>query len=136
MSKSVLLIESDNGIAILTLNRPDSLNALNRELRETLVKTIYKLATDVETRVIILTGAGRAFCAGMDLKEAAEGKADDAAFTGKADLTGAMASFHGPIIGAMIFWFLLAITDNLLFQAVNSDTITFITTTQVTVSYM
>ena len=44
---------------------------------------------------------GRAFCAGMDLKEAAEGKADEAAFSGEADLTGAIASFQGPIIGAI-----------------------------------
>jgi branched-chain amino acid transport system permease protein len=46
-------------------------------------------------------------------------------------ILGGAARVMGPILGAMIFWFLLAITDNLLFQAVNSDTITFITTTQV-----
>lgn len=101
MSNLVIITEKNNGIAILTLNRPDSMNALNRALREALTESFKTLGSDNEIRVIILTGAGRAFCAGMDLKEAAEGNADEAAFSGEADVTAAMAAFNGPIIGAV-----------------------------------
>ncbi|MFO8100718.1 MAG: enoyl-CoA hydratase [Dehalococcoidia bacterium] len=101
MTNQAILLEKDSGIATLTLNRPETMNALNRELRQALADGFRSLAEDGTTRVAILTGAGRAFCAGMDLKEAAEGQADEAAFSGEADVIGAMASFAGPIIGAV-----------------------------------
>ncbi len=98
---SVLLIEKKGGIATLTLNRPKAMNALNLELRQSLAETFRNLAANGKTRVVILTGAGRAFCAGMDLKEAAEGQSDEAAFSGEADVIEAIAAFEGPIIGAI-----------------------------------
>ncbi len=98
---SILSVEKTGGIATLTLNRPQAMNALNRELRQALAESFRSLANDKTTRVIIITGAGRAFCAGMDLKEASEGPADEAAFSGEADVIGAMAAFEGPIIGAI-----------------------------------
>ena len=102
MSDDLLLITHANGVATLTLNRPASLNALNRALRAELAASFAALATDGETRVIILTGAGRAFCAGVDLKELGSGAARvgtprDPAY----DPTAAMAQFAGPIIGAV-----------------------------------
>ena len=102
MSDDLLLITRANGVATLTLNRPASLNALNRALRAELAASFAALATDGETRVIILTGAGRAFCAGVDLKELGSGAARvgtprDPAY----DPTAAMAHFPGPIIGAV-----------------------------------
>ncbi len=102
MSDDLLLITRANGVATLTLNRPASLNALNRALRAELAASFAALATDGETRVIILTGAGRAFCAGVDLKELGSGAARvgtprDPAY----DPTAAMAQFPGPIIGAV-----------------------------------
>ena len=102
MSDDLLLITRANGVATLTLNRPASLNALNRALRAELAASFAALATDGETRVIILTGAGRAFCAGVDLKELGSGAARvgtprDPAY----DPTAAMAQFAGPIIGAV-----------------------------------
>ncbi len=98
---SVLLVERNAGITTVTLNRPDSMNALNRELRESLFETLQALAIDGQTRAVIITGSGRAFCAGMDMKEAAEGPVDEAAFSDEADIIGAVASFERPVIGAI-----------------------------------
>ncbi len=55
------------GIALVTLNRPDKLNAMTSELVEMLHQTLDTLADDASVRVVILTGAGRGFCAGLDL---------------------------------------------------------------------
>lgn len=64
-----LLVEKKEGIARLTLNRPAAMNALSRELRGAIHDTFRALAEEPDTGVVILTGAGRAFCAGLDLKE-------------------------------------------------------------------
>lgn len=55
------------GIALVTLNRPDKLNAMTSELVEMLHDTLDQLADDASVRVVVLTGAGRGFCAGLDL---------------------------------------------------------------------
>ena len=64
---SILQFESRGEIGIATLNRPERLNAFDDELIETLLQFFASLENDYETRVLILTGAGRAFCAGLDL---------------------------------------------------------------------
>ncbi len=64
-----LLVERADGVVTLTLNRPESLNSLNTELKEALRDTLAELATDARCRALILAGAGRAFCVGQDLKE-------------------------------------------------------------------
>ena len=64
----VLREEPEDGILVLRLNRPDSLNALNSDLVEALYRTLTELADDRRVRAIVLTGSGRAFCAGADLK--------------------------------------------------------------------
>ena len=69
MSNEPLKVEKVDGVTTLTLNRAKSMNALSRELRLALINAFESLQNDTGTRVIILTGAGRAFCAGMDLKE-------------------------------------------------------------------
>jgi 2-(1,2-epoxy-1,2-dihydrophenyl)acetyl-CoA isomerase len=61
-----LLFEVDDGIGIVTLNRPDRLNAVNWELASDLVDLFRDLRVRDEIRVVILTGAGGAFCAGGD----------------------------------------------------------------------
>nr|WP_298686369.1 enoyl-CoA hydratase-related protein [uncultured Sphingomonas sp.] len=69
MSDAVLFEARDDGIAILTLNRPDARNALGREIREGLAAAWTRFERDPALRVAILTGAGdKAFCAGGDLK--------------------------------------------------------------------
>ncbi|MBI4462225.1 MAG: enoyl-CoA hydratase/isomerase family protein [Acidobacteria bacterium] len=65
-----ILVEVAEGIATVTLNRPEVRNALNRAMRQELLATLERLAADKSVRVIILTGAGeKAFCAGGDLSE-------------------------------------------------------------------
>ena len=68
------LIEATaDGVATLTLNRPDRLNALSTPIMEGLLEALPRLARDAAVGVIVLTGAGRAFCAGGDVKSMAEG---------------------------------------------------------------
>ncbi len=69
MSEPVLLLEKSEGIATVTLNRPGAMNALSMELRDSIRRAFIDLSRDTETEVVILTGAGKAFCAGLDLKE-------------------------------------------------------------------
>jgi 2-(1,2-epoxy-1,2-dihydrophenyl)acetyl-CoA isomerase len=68
------LIETiDRGVATLTFNRPERMNALSTPIMEGLLHGLPRLAGDPVVRVIVLTGAGRAFCAGGDVKSMAEG---------------------------------------------------------------
>ena len=63
------LIESiDKGIATLTMNRPDARNALTPDMMQGLLNALPRLAADPAVRVVVLTGTGRAFCAGGDVK--------------------------------------------------------------------
>ncbi len=68
-----VLYERRDGVAIITINRPEARNAMNKAVREGLFAAFQRFEAEEEALVAILTGAGdRAFCAGMDLKEAAE----------------------------------------------------------------
>jgi enoyl-CoA hydratase len=69
----MILVEITNAVALVTLNRPEAMNALSRALRAELHKTLSALDADPAVKVIVLTGAGdRAFTAGLDLKELGE----------------------------------------------------------------
>jgi len=68
----VLRVEKSQGVATLTLDRPEAMNALSAELRRALTHAFRELQADDDVRVAIVTGAGRAFCAGLDLKELSE----------------------------------------------------------------
>jgi len=77
MTYECLLHEVKDGIATLTLNRPERLNALGGTLRDDLHDAITRSAADADVRVIVITGAGKGFCSGGDVKamnEAKEGK--------------------------------------------------------------
>ena len=79
MSNDTLLFDLTDKVAVITLNRPAVRNALNRELGQALMETLQRVRTDEDIRVAVLTGAGRTFCAGADLKERAQsGRAADA----------------------------------------------------------
>ena len=67
MNYNTLLYSIDNNILTLTLNRPDNMNAFTVEMSEELIDAFTVASEDDEIRVIIVTGAGKAFCAGMDL---------------------------------------------------------------------
>lgn len=105
MTEPVLLVErrveQSGGIVTLTLNRPGKMNALSRELRDALAKAFTDLESDPEVHVVILTGAGRAFCAGLDLEELSSTGTDTTARFSGTDMLEAMAAYRGPIIGAI-----------------------------------
>jgi enoyl-CoA hydratase len=65
----VLKVERDGPVAIVTLNRPEAMNALSKALRQELAAAMEQIAGDPEVRAVVLTGAGKAFTAGLDLKE-------------------------------------------------------------------
>src|SRR4029450_11318336 len=72
-------------VALLTLNRPDRLNAMSRDMLDALLQALPRLANDPTVGVVVITGAGRGFCAGGDVKAMAEGReGDDASLEDKA----------------------------------------------------
>src|SRR5204862_6982652 len=66
---SFLYDQTDDGGATITLNRPERLNALTFEVYRELTDTFAALSTESEVRVVVLTGAGRAFCSGGDVHD-------------------------------------------------------------------
>ncbi|MEN3975761.1 enoyl-CoA hydratase [Emcibacter sp. SYSU 3D8] len=102
MSEPVLLVEKTGEIATVTLNRPSAMNALSRELRGAIAAAVDELEADPAIRVMILTGAGKAFCAGLDLKELGQkglSNPNDTITLG--DPVRSLGKFSGPIIGAI-----------------------------------
>ena len=73
-----VLVERRDSVSLVTLNRPDSLNSINRALREALIAALAQLDADSTVRAIVIAGAGgRAFCSGQDLNETVEYTIDD-----------------------------------------------------------
>lgn len=95
----MLLVEKADGVAVVTLNRPEAMNALSKELRALLHDAITDLDADPDVRAIILTGAGeRAFTAGLDLKELGSGRSDTKP---EKDPVKALETCSKPIVGAI-----------------------------------
>src|SRR5256886_3909949 len=69
-----LLETVKDGVAVLTMNRPDRLNAMSGEMLDAMLASLERLASDPDVGVVVLTGAGRGFCAGGDVKAMAEGR--------------------------------------------------------------
>ncbi|MBD0272267.1 MAG: enoyl-CoA hydratase [Acetobacteraceae bacterium] len=102
MAERLVLVErAPEGYAVLTLNRPEAMNALSAALRQALAEAITELAAKPSVRVLILTGAGRAFCAGLDLKELGAAGQTPALSAAVADPVQALAGFAGPVIAAV-----------------------------------
>jgi enoyl-CoA hydratase len=101
MVYETLIVErSADGFATVTLNRPEKLNTLSIRLRQELESAVAGLQADPTIHVLILTGAGRAFTAGLDLDEwAAPGLTPAGAI--EHDAVAALAQFKGPVIGAI-----------------------------------
>ena len=76
-ASSLVLDRRENGVAFLTLNRPDRLNALNKDLAVALNIALTSISTDKHVSIVVLTGAGRAFCAGGDLAVIGKGHQDN-----------------------------------------------------------
>jgi enoyl-CoA hydratase/carnithine racemase len=100
----VLLVEIADYVALLTLNRPAVLNAIDRSLAEALARTVSALDRDSSVRVAVLTGTGeRAFCAGADLKERATMTPEEVVAQRQRliDATNALLRFEKPLIAAV-----------------------------------
>ena len=91
MSEDLLEAIRD-GVAILTMNRPDRLNALSRPMLDAMLEALPRLAEDAAVGCVVITGSGRAFCSGGDVKAMAEGReAEDPTLEGRAQsLRGSM----------------------------------------------
>lgn len=103
MNDSGVLIESQpaDGVALVRLNRPEVLNALNLELRQALAETFMRLDADDTVRAIIVVGSERAFCAGADLNEYVNATPLDIIGRDMDRLWGAIASCRKPVIAAV-----------------------------------
>nr|MBA3852382.1 enoyl-CoA hydratase/isomerase family protein [Chloroflexota bacterium] len=93
LSVAAIRTETSDGILTITLDRPDALNAFDRAMKEELLSALKAAERDRAVRVLIITGAGRAFNAGQDLKERQE--------QGAADLITELRTRYNPLILAM-----------------------------------
>lgn len=104
MTNNAVLYDKKQNVAIITLNRPKRLNAINKELLHGLIDKIEIARQDKEVVAVILTGAGRAFCAGEDLKETSAGKSFDdwiAETNGLQDVQRVILALGKPLIAAV-----------------------------------
>ena len=108
MTGTVLTEEAGDGVRVITLNRPQRLNAIVPELLEDLIAALQAADRDADIRAVVLTGAGRAFCAGDDLKEFGSQSRDEAttwAYIERIqDVTRVMVLGDTPVIGAIRGW--------------------------------
>ncbi len=107
MTDEVLLVEKTEDVAVLTLNRPEKLNALSGDLRGAMHDAIADVKADDAVRAVIFTGAGRGFCSGADLTAGGGAEAtpsqndhlDDLGWVGRQAL--ALYGLNKPVIGAV-----------------------------------
>jgi 2-(1,2-epoxy-1,2-dihydrophenyl)acetyl-CoA isomerase len=93
---SSILVSLDAGVLTVTLNRPDKLNAFNPEMHQRLKAALERARDDSAVRAVLLTGAGRGFCAGQDLAER-----NVAAGAAPIDLSVTLGSYYNPLVRRM-----------------------------------
>lgn len=91
MRLDAVLLEVHDAIARITLNRPDKLNSFNVQMHEQLRDALNAVETDTSVRVLVLTGAGRGFCAGQDLGDRGVG-------TGEVELGASIEKYYAPLV--------------------------------------
>ena len=104
MTNKAVLYEKNQNVAIITLNRPKRLNAINKELLHGLIDNIEIARQDKKVVSVILTGSGRAFCAGEDLKETSAGKSFNdwiAETNGLQDVQRVILALGKPLVAAV-----------------------------------
>ncbi|HXY99772.1 MAG TPA: 2-(1,2-epoxy-1,2-dihydrophenyl)acetyl-CoA isomerase PaaG [Stellaceae bacterium] len=92
MGFATILFEIGDGVACLTLNRPDRLNSFNDEMHEEVAAAFGTVERDAAIRALLITGAGRGFCAGQDLN------LREAAATGDFDAGAALERYYNPLV--------------------------------------
>lgn len=92
MAWETIVFEASDGVATLTLNRPDRLNSLNARMHEEIAAVLGTVESDAAVRALLITGAGRGFCAGQDLN------LRDASATGDFDAGAALERYYNPLI--------------------------------------
>jgi enoyl-CoA hydratase len=102
MDYKTVILEKKDGVAVLTLNRPDVLNSVNMEMRSEIAGILDSLEVDPSVRILIVTGAGRAFSSGADIREAVQNP-DTAKLINKKMVSMARLfyEFEKPVIGAI-----------------------------------
>ena len=93
---SSVLVSLESGVLQVTLNRPEKLNALNPEMHKLLRAALVRAAEEPQVRAVLLTGAGRGFCAGQDLSER-----DVSAGAAPIDLSVSLGSYYNPLVRRM-----------------------------------
>ncbi len=91
-----LLVEVSDGVAWLRLNRPEAMNSLDNALKDALVAALAQVGDDPAVRCVVLTGSGRAFCVGQDLKEHVRSLADP-----DSTLAATVTDHYNPIVIAL-----------------------------------
>lgn len=94
MGYETIAVSDENNVRTITLNRPDELNAIDERVTSELQKELKGVARDKSVRCLVLTGAGRAFCAGQDLKSATSGD-------GPMDFAAALRRRYNPVVTAL-----------------------------------
>ncbi|MEM1599990.1 MAG: enoyl-CoA hydratase-related protein, partial [Sulfolobaceae archaeon] len=100
----MIKVENKEAYSIITLNRPEKLNALNLEMRMNLISKLREINSNPKIRAVILTGEGRAFCVGADVNEFVE------------DITSDLRKTFYPIIKEIRF------SDKIYISAINGET--------------
>jgi len=101
VANDLLRIQRDGPVVTLTLNRPEVLNALSRALCRELTAAFRRINDDQDVRAVVLTGSGRAFCAGMDLQETASAVVVDLVLEPEFDFSAQMLACPWPVIAAV-----------------------------------
>lgn len=94
---SPVLLRVVDGVATITLNRPEAMNGLDTATKDALRDAVQQVADDDSVRCVVLTGSGRAFCVGQDLKEHLAWREDD----GRPPLSGTVTDHYNPTVHAL-----------------------------------
>jgi 2-(1,2-epoxy-1,2-dihydrophenyl)acetyl-CoA isomerase len=104
---SLVLHATDNGVSLITLNRPEAMNAITRDQRERVISLLFEASADPAVRAVVLTATGRGFCAGADLRGAATagdrvpGNVARTIRLGAQRLIGAVLDCEKPVVAAV-----------------------------------